>query len=99
VRVRDEFLRLRDEHRLKKVRMDAAERSTEPDIKKVGEVRVANVIVVWRVGGNEKALVSPTRGICLEVIPSMTSVSDVTTDVNPPPYSSSGGASAKSQVI
>ena len=56
VRVGDELLGLRDEHRAQQVGVDAAQRAAQPDVEEVREVGVADVVVVRRVRRDERAV-------------------------------------------
>ena len=49
VRCRYQLTLLWYQHRLEEIRVDRLQRSTEPDIKEVREVRVSNIIVIRRI--------------------------------------------------
>src|SRR5437868_786014 len=54
IRGGDQFLRFGNEHCAEQVRIDATKRLTEPDIEKVGEVGIPNIIVIGGVCRKQK---------------------------------------------
>ena len=65
VRVGDELLGLRHEHRAQQVGVHAAQRAAQPDVEEVGEVGVADVVVVGRVRGDEPRIDVDSRSLAV----------------------------------